>query len=208
MTEPGAISTIAKTEDELVPELLVAQRGQLQNEINDISNRLESASQTLSPEQAEQLEHLRETRDNLMTQVDKIDALLAKENPDVLSEQAANLPSARPIEDSVDFDMSIGSNAKLEIPTVQTKESTAEIKAQPEVEDTVMAKLDQELLDLTREVVRIIQESEDKRIDLEKQKNEALEPINARKKTLLQEKTEYLRLRRQMNEVERKIKNI
>lgn len=192
MTTPGVTSTTVKKKDEIVPELLVAQRKELQDEISSINVQLEEAGQTPNAEKAEELENLREMRDNLTAQTDKIDAILAKENPDALSPQAANLPLTTP------------KTEPYQTP-LNPRESHGENLS--ETEDPLIVELDAKLLTLIKESAAIVDEYEQKRITMEVEKAEALREINAQKDRLMQDKKNYYSLKRQQNELMERLKS-
>lgn len=214
MTEPGATSTIANKEDELVPELLVAQRKELQDEVSSINIRLEQAGQTLSAEQAEELEPLRERRDNLVVQMDKIDAMLAKANPDVLSDQAASLSKPPRTFDTFKTPLDPREFHEEDLPLVKLSDheewATAaekyEKKNGPEAEEALIAELDAKLLSLIRKSAEIVDKYEQKRIDMEKEKADELQEINAEKTRLMQDKKAYFTIKRQRDEVIERLK--
>ncbi len=216
MAEPGVSSTMVKKEDELVPQLLVAQRTQLKNEISGISNRLEAASQTLSPEQAEQLEHLRETRDNLMTQVDKIDVLLAKENPDVLSKQTAGLPTEKeaendtlfggalpavPADEPLDQDSPL---AKID-PSVIDGSKTPEASRALENEGDPTAKLDEKLRSLYEQKSEVLDLYESEMLAATKKRDESLAPINVGIEESLKKKLAYIQAKRHLEDLQKSL---
>jgi septal ring factor EnvC (AmiA/AmiB activator) len=191
MTTLGVTSTTVQKKDEIVPELLVAQRKELQDEISSINVQLEEAGQTPDAEKAE-LENLREMRDNLMEQTDKIDAILAKENPDTLSQQAANLPPT-------------AIKSEPYKPPLDPRESDKDDLS--ETEDPLIVELDAKLLALIKESAAIIDEYEQKRIAMEAEKAEALREINAQKDRLMQDKKNYYSLKRQQNELMERLKS-
>jgi len=181
MTEPGVVISSEKT-NELESELLIAQRKELQTELRGINSRLQQAEISGTDSQVENLEDARKAQGDILDQIDRIDQILAAQNPDVLSEQAAGLPTVF-----------------IEKPLIENESET---------EDGAMGRIDSQLLALTQESVEIMQDYESKIAELKAKKDEALKPIIEKKNKFLAQKAAYLRLRRQMKDLENNMKDV
>ncbi len=216
MAEPGVSSTIVKKEDKLVPELLIAQRNELQNSISQINVHLEQAAQTLSAEQAENIEHLRETRDNLEIQKDKVEALLAKANPDVLTEQATGLPTERVAEDNAIFGGTLPAVpadepldpdsplAKIDPSVIDGTKAPETLKVS-ETEGDPTAKLDEKLRSLYEQKSEVLDQYESEMLAATKKRDEGLAPINVGIEESLKKKLAYVKAMRHLEEVKKEL---
>jgi len=215
MAEVGLTSSKEKTND-LESELLIAQRKELQDELRGIEGRLNQADMSGTDSQVENLQSARDARDAIVDRIDLIDQLLEEQNPDVLSAQAANLPSVASKTEPYIAPLDPREFHEEDLPLANLSdylgeregtEARNEVQNVSEAEDPLIAELDKELLSLTQEAVKIIQNFEDKRADLETQKNKDLEPINDRKSELLNYKAMLLRKSRELERAKEDIKN-
>jgi TRAP-type mannitol/chloroaromatic compound transport system substrate-binding protein len=82
------------------------------------------------------------------------------------------------------------------------------IENESETEDGAMGRIDSQLLALTQESVKIMQDYESEIAESKAKKDEALKPIIEKKNKFLAQKAEYLRLRRQMKDLENNMKDV
>lgn len=213
MTEPGAVNSNAPIE-KLKAELLVEQRKELQFELKGIDVRLRQAELSGTDSQVLNLESAREARDNIVAEIDRIDQILAKQNPNVLSEQAAGLPMDKVIEEDgssamilpevpEDEPMDPNSPIMQVDPSVIDGKGSPEIVEIPKTEQDPITKLDEKLRSLYERKNEVLEQYTSDVLDATTKRDEGLVPINVDIETALKKKLAYVQALRRLEEAKK-----